>query len=132
MKTATKYRFLGSIPGCVELACCDVGEAILEDGSKVTTTWGRNLIKREAELLEAQHGVETVTLGSQDHYEVILASKAAAMLRPMLLNTLLPGWYGAQVDGSIPSASENVNTAAAEIRSVTHEIAFARRIKILL
>jgi hypothetical protein len=40
---AVARRRVGALPMCIALGCCDIGEARLEDGRQVLTTWGRNI-----------------------------------------------------------------------------------------
>lgn len=85
IKVARRFRYIGSPPACIALASAAVGEAYLEDGSRVITTWGRNL-----DMDDAQHYAETTTfkpvLFSDFHELIIPEEMATSLLITLVMN----------------------------------------------
>ena len=75
---ATSKRFLGTPPGHIAMGGSAVGEATLEDGSKVTITWGRNIDREEQEWYLKHTGFQPIHIGSDyGHAELILPPDVA-------------------------------------------------------
>lgn len=56
------FRRIGSLAGCPATESCDIGEASL-DGKIVHTTWGRNLVKEQADWYARNTYYEPVLTG---------------------------------------------------------------------
>lgn len=69
---AVQKRRLGSLPMCLPLGCCDIGEAILNDSRRVLITWGRNVPPTGTADSAGQHwfahatSFQPVWLGAED------------------------------------------------------------------
>ena len=49
MMHADRVRRLGSLPLCIPLEHCDIGEAMVDTGERFYITWGRRLDSEDAE-----------------------------------------------------------------------------------
>lgn len=82
------HRRVGSLPYCVALGCCDIGEVRI-DGNWHWTTWGRNLDDSAIAKLEECCDFDLVRFRGEndlDPYrcEILIPQKAAAILVPIL------------------------------------------------
>lgn len=78
-RVATTRRRLGSIPGCVALQSCDLGEAVV-GGTPMLVTWGRNLDKQTADWFAANTGFEPIDMGNGTYELRLLDTQADVLL----------------------------------------------------
>lgn len=72
---AMAKRRLGTLPFALALGCCDIGEARLQDGTKVLTTWGLNLSAEQQEWFVRETRFHPIWIGADDGAcELILGS----------------------------------------------------------
>ena len=72
---AMAKRRLGTLPFALALGCCDIGEARLQDGTKVLTTWGLNLSADQQEWFVRETRFHPIWMGADDGAcELILGS----------------------------------------------------------
>jgi hypothetical protein len=82
---ARTFKRIGSIPATLAMACCDLGEAVLEDGSVVTITWGRNINADEQRWYLTKTTFKPVWLNTADgSTELIIPDNDAKQLRSIL------------------------------------------------
>lgn len=75
-----KVSYVGFLPCALALSCCDLGEAELEDGSKVTTTWGRNLTRDQAQWYLDNTEFNIIKTPMSSVYEIELLPRYAEKL----------------------------------------------------
>lgn len=83
---ARKFRCIGSLPSSFALGSCDIGEAELDNGEIVVTTWGRNLDRDLVVFLHKKTQYKSVWCGTSDgSCELIIPDNDAAKLRSILM-----------------------------------------------
>lgn len=87
----TKTRRLGHLPAALALNACDIGEAVLDNGETVTTTFGRNLSVEQQAWYQENTWFRPIWLGADDgSAELIIPDEQAATLRSILRSGLPP------------------------------------------
>lgn len=81
-----KVRHLGALPAVLALHSCDLGEAVLPGGERVTITWGRNLSQKDQDWFEKNTAFRPVWNGSDAGLaELIIPEPEASALRSFML-----------------------------------------------
>ncbi len=78
----TRIRHIGTLPGCIALTACDLGEADLPDGQRLHITWGRNLTESQRAEFANQTTFDCVKVGTHPDavFEVVLPAAIAKSL----------------------------------------------------
>jgi len=63
---AVRYRHVGALPTAIAFGMGDVGEAVLEYGRRVLTTWGRNLNPDRQFWYSHKTAFQPVWMGNSD------------------------------------------------------------------
>lgn len=83
---AKSWQYLGSVPAAIALGCADIGTAVLEDGTTVYVTWGRNLDREQQEYFAYHTKFQPIHLGSSDGTaELIIPRQFVELLIPVLI-----------------------------------------------
>ena len=91
---AVSAKHVTPLAGGIAFATCDIGQAILEDGTCALITWGRNLSQEQAEWYTNHTACPVVKLPEKpfrkDAYEILLCtsfveglSRLVKMLQPI-------------------------------------------------
>ena len=75
---AVSANHVTPLAGGIAFATCDLGQAILEDGTCALITWGRNLSQEQVEWYINHSGCQVVKLPDKpfrkDAYEILLGT----------------------------------------------------------
>lgn len=63
---AVRKRRLGTLPFCLALKCCDIGEAQSDSGVRYLTTWGLNLSASDQEWYVHNTQFHPIWMGADD------------------------------------------------------------------